>query len=133
MRAASVRISAKRDFAQLRKSGIRNHGELLSVTFLPSELETSYRLAFAVSKKVGNAVIRNRVRRRVKAIFMELDDTPDPGLYLVVAKTGSGSADFETLRADLKSTLRSVAVRSERLGQNDLRLVAMKSGVSGGI
>ncbi len=133
MRAASVRISAKSDFAQLRKSGIRNHGELLSVTFLPSELETSYRLAFAVSKKVGNAVIRNRVRRRVKAIFMELDYTPDPGLYLVVAKTGSGSADFETLRADLKSTLRSVAVRSERLGQNDPRLVAMKSGVSGGI
>ena len=61
------------------------------------------RLGFTASRKVGNAVVRNRARRRLKALAAELVAIrAKPGLDLVlIARPSTADCPFEDLRRDL--------------------------------
>jgi ribonuclease P protein component len=66
------------------------------------------RVGFTVTKKVGNAPERNRVRRRLRAVLRQAD----PGAmaahsdYVIVARRAALSRDFADLRNDLAGALR---------------------------
>jgi len=65
------------------------------------------RFGFIVSKAVGNAVVRNTVRRRLKAVCHEALTELDPGRDVVIrALTSSATVDFATLRAEVLRCLR---------------------------
>lgn len=72
------------------------------------------RLGMTVSRKVGGAVTRNRVRRRIREIYRRWKGRPDlPSLDLVVhAKPPAGDADFAGMAKELEAHLR----RASRLG-----------------
>jgi len=71
---------------------------------LGSHLEPP-RVAFSVSRSVGDAVTRNRVRRRLRAAVREHARTLEPGTaYLVGAAPGSADVPY----AQLSSTLRAI-------------------------
>lgn len=73
----------------------------MTVVYVPGEAPPP-RAAFAVGKRVGNSVVRNRVRRRLRNILRDEADRPDAGLpmgaYLVVAREGIADVGFEELR-----------------------------------
>lgn len=61
---------------------------------------------FAVSKAVGGAVIRNRVKRRLRAVISELLPTLPRGTSVVVrALPRAAQADFQRLRRDTADAL----------------------------
>lgn len=67
------------------------------------------RFGFIVSKAVGGAVVRNLVRRRLRAISLGLLSDVDPGTDVVVrALPGAASASWDTLQAEV---VRGVATR----------------------
>ena len=69
-------------------------------------------VGFVVSKAVGNAVVRNRVKRRLRAIVaLHLPELPEGLLMVVRALPESASADFARLEADLTSCLRRALAR----------------------
>jgi ribonuclease P protein component len=55
------------------------------------------RLGFAINRKVGNAVVRNRLRRRLREIARATG--LDTGVWLVSAAPGAGEASFAELTA----------------------------------
>jgi ribonuclease P protein component len=56
------------------------------------------RVGYTVSKKLGKAVVRNRLRRRLREIYRIHEDRFQPGWdIVVVARTRSVDADFEKL------------------------------------
>ena len=58
-------------------------------------------VGFSVSKKVGNAVTRNKVKRRLRECFRpHLGDVKN-GLYVIVARPAAAEATFDTLRKDV--------------------------------
>lgn len=64
------------------------------------------RAGFVVSKAVGNAVVRNRVRRRLRHLVRpHLDDLPGGTLLVVRALPPAAEASYETLGTDLASAL----------------------------
>jgi ribonuclease P protein component len=69
--------------------------------------EDSVRVGFTASRKVGNAVKRNRARRRLKALVREMIATgADPGLDLVlIARPATVDRPFDELRRDLQQSL----------------------------
>ena len=63
----------------------------------------NYRVGFTVTKKVGNAVTRNRVRRRLReAARLELADVAQPGFdYVLIGRKATIDRDFGALLGDL--------------------------------
>ena len=70
------------------------------------------RLGFTVTKKIGNAVIRNRTRRRLKeAARLVLAEHPVAGVDLVlIGRAGTAARDFATLQNDVRRALAKAGV-----------------------
>ena len=68
-------------------------------------------VAYAVGRPVGTAVVRNRLRRRLRPLIGELagDGMLPPGLYLVGATAAAAGEDHEGLRDHLGRAVRDVA------------------------
>lgn len=63
-------------------------------------------VGFAVSKKIGNAVTRNRVKRRLRAAFQRELPLLKSGLYVVTAREAAAQADFKTLWSSMRYLMR---------------------------
>jgi ribonuclease P protein component len=66
------------------------------------------RVGFTVSKRVGNAVVRNRVRRRLREIArMVIPEQARPDLdYVLVGRQGALARDFARMREELVEALK---------------------------
>lgn len=71
-------------------------------------------VAFAVGRSVGPAVVRNRVRRRLRAAVREL--APVPGTYLLGVAPPPASASYAALLDDLAGALDQLGARPEPAG-----------------
>jgi ribonuclease P protein component len=84
---------------------------------LAADDKTGPRLGFTVTKKLGGAVLRNRIRRRLKEavrLSPDLETRPDHD-YVLMAQPEALGRSFELLRADLArafSSVHSSAARS---------------------
>ncbi len=67
-RSKRTRLTDSPEFERVYRQGLAYRGKLFSVHAFPNELGTA-RLGMSVSKKVGNAVTRNTVRRRLREVF----------------------------------------------------------------
>lgn len=79
--------------------GRHNSGKLIAVRSIANEQELT-RFAFAISKRVGIAVVRNRLRRRLREMLRLLPLRE--GFDIVIsARPEAARSDFGTLRAEL--------------------------------
>ena len=56
---------------------------------------SEYKAGFVASKKIGNAVQRNKAKRLLRAHFIEKIDLLVPGSYVLVAKPAILETDFK--------------------------------------
>ena len=73
--------------------------------------DATMRIGFTVTKKIGNAVARNRMKRRFRALAREL--LPTAGIagadHVLIGRAGGIERDFALLRAELAKALAKVA------------------------
>lgn len=104
------------EFDRVYRQGVAYRGNLFSVHAFPNDLDTA-RLGLSVSKKVGNAVKRNAVRRRLRAAFHELlPGIPDHVDLVLSARPAAVDASFEELKAELARGLEKTGEKRTRMG-----------------
>ncbi len=92
------RIRKKSDFTVLYGQGARFRGRFFTLVFLRNGLGHG-RLAVVASRKVGSAVVRNRVKRRFRELFRrEKGLLAEPLDLIVIARPESGLAAWADLR-----------------------------------
>jgi ribonuclease P protein component len=106
------------DFARAIRGGARAGRTTLVVHARMTSRASGVRIGFVVSKAVGGAVVRNRVRRRLRGLVMEHIDTVPQGADIVVrALPPAAAVDFPTLGSDLRSALSGSVRRAETRGR----------------
>ncbi len=111
------RLRRRADYLRCYRTGRRRHGALVIVHFVPNQLGHP-RLGITASRKVGQAVVRQRLKRRIREIYRRWKDRGMlPPLDLVIhLKVEAGTTNFETLRAELLRLLESLAPRRGAAG-----------------
>ncbi len=66
------------------------------------------KVGFTASKKVGNAVKRNYCKRRLRAIFLELQDELIPGNYILVATVKLHELEYVQTKRSIRWALKKL-------------------------
>jgi ribonuclease P protein component len=73
------------------------------------------RVAYAIGTRVGNAVVRNRCRRRLRGVFTEVDPATLPaGAYLVSAQPDVTALSYQELREHVERALKKINEKGGR-------------------
>jgi ribonuclease P protein component len=102
------RLANRRDFAAVYRRGRPYRTGLLVLRALPTGRELS-RFGFTVRKELGNAVVRNRLKRRLREAVRSL--RVGSGWDLVInARRGAPNAEFQHLTAALRELMSRAGV-----------------------
>jgi ribonuclease P protein component len=93
-------LRLSRDFARVRQEGRSVQGRLLRLSALVDR-EKPTRFGLITSRRVGGAVVRNRVRRRLREICRhERPAIPSGWMVVTVAKSAAAAATYAELREE---------------------------------
>jgi ribonuclease P protein component len=80
--------------------------------------DPTMRLGITVTKKIGGAVVRNRMKRRFRALARDV--LPEAGVrgadHVMIGRTGGIERDFSALRDELRCALEKVSANTVRPG-----------------
>ena len=112
--ARADRIKKRYEFRQVQLSGRRIHTPHFLIVVQPNALSTT-RLGITVTKKVGSAVQRNRIKRVVRDVFRRNRALFPPSHDVVfIAKRGSHTIDFDTLLGEVERAARKLRPEGAR-------------------
>ena len=106
------RIGERREFERLTRHGRRAQTSTLWCRYLREPEAVPPRVAFAIGRSVGPAVVRNRLRRRLRELLRAATGGEHPllpsGHLLVGARPGAGERSFDELAVEVNDLLSAV-------------------------
>ena len=98
-------LRTKREFELVRQAGWASTGRFVVVSIRKNPDDRARRVGFIVSKRIGNAVCRNRTRRRLREIYRKNRQEISPAIWMVViARRSVTKASYRDLEQDLINT-----------------------------
>jgi len=109
---ANARLRSSKEFQQVFRHGVKIHRDVL-VLYVSKREQWPARAGLVVSKAVGNAVKRNKVKRRLRHLITPvLATTPVPLDFVIRALPGAANADLNnTLTSALSSSYERLGLR----------------------
>ena len=93
------RLTLTSQFALVRTEGQSVRGRLLILGFLRREKTERFQVGFVTSKRIGGAVVRNRVRRRLRDVVRTQQGKLREGFwFVVIARPAAARACYRALK-----------------------------------
>lgn len=93
------RVLRRAEYLEIYATGRRHAGRLLVFFVRPGTTDRT-RLGVTITKKTGSAVVRNRLRRRIRELFRRTRPFAAPVDLVVNVRPGAEEATFSALAAD---------------------------------
>ena len=92
------RLTHRSEYERLKRDGTTQRGRFLMLSVLPMENSAPWRAGFVTSGRLGSAVVRNRVRRRLREIVRRYQHELRPGVWFaIIARYEAAAAGYHTL------------------------------------
>ncbi|WP_172355912.1 ribonuclease P protein component [Lactococcus insecticola] len=101
----ALRIKKTTDFDKIFLARNSAANKKFVIYQVPSETN-HFRVAVSVSKKLGNAVVRNRVKRLVRHAVMAISDDLSTTDFVIVCRKGVEELSFEEVQKNLTHALK---------------------------
>jgi ribonuclease P protein component len=112
------RLKDSRDFQKVFQQGRSCANRHLVLYYRYNDEIDTYRVGFSVSKKVGNAVVRNRVKRLLREIVrLEGEAIEDHIDFVVVARPSAADLTCEEMKKNLVHLLKKSGVIKKTPGR----------------
>ena len=98
------RIRLRRDFSGFSRPTARGRSGPIRIAYVSNDSPAA--VAYAIGKHVGNAVVRNRIRRRIRALIDSRDAPLPAGFYLVKCGIGAQELTYDQLHDHLERAFR---------------------------
>ncbi len=96
-------LKTHKEFQYVYNKGKNSHSN--SVVLFYFLKEGMSKIGFTATKKIGNAVVRNRSKRRLRSLFTQHSSSLKDGSYIFVAKPSTSQIPFKDLEHDFKKVL----------------------------
>jgi len=97
----SRRLTQSAEFEQVKKNGRVYRGQLVVLSIVPANDATPFRAGFITSRALGRAVVRNRVRRRLREIVRKHQRDLINGIWMVtIARASAARASYQQLEVE---------------------------------
>lgn len=100
------RLRNSKDFRRVQRTGRRHAGRYFILVRAPGFEESGARLGLAVSRKVGNAVARNHVKRRIRDWYRRNHTEVPSGDIVVIARVGAAQRSTAEIASELEELAR---------------------------
>jgi ribonuclease P protein component len=114
------RLHRSTEFLRLQRIGVRFQSPHFviyagNLAVRHEDVPPRSRLGVTVSRRIGSAVVRNRVKRRVREIFRKdvRAKLPTGTAVVVIARGGAGALESSTIRDELSAAARHLSGRIE--------------------
>ena len=92
------RLTHRSEYERVKRDGITQRGKLLMLNVMPVENSGPWRAGFVTSGRLGGAVVRNRVRRRLREIVRRHQhELRQDFWFIIVARREAATANYGTL------------------------------------
>ncbi|MBS4207171.1 ribonuclease P protein component [Bacillus sp. FJAT-50079] len=103
----AYRIKKNDDFQSVFRSGKSLANRQFVLYILKKEDQKNFRIGLSVSKKIGNAVKRNQIKRYIRQSFHELHDRVErENDYVIIARKPAGEMDFHSFKKSIEHVLK---------------------------
>ena len=106
------RLKKRKEFSYIYKKGTKVYGQHLCVFFVPSKL-SSPKIGISVANKVGNAVVRNKLKRQIRHIMREFVPMIKNKNLIVMVYPEIVGTTFADLKTNIQKTLQKGNIFSE--------------------
>ena len=97
----SRRLTQSAEFEQVKRNGRVYRGQLVVLSIVPANDATPFRAGFITSRALGRAVVRNRVRRRLREIVRKHQRDLINGIWMVtIARASAARASYQQLEVE---------------------------------
>jgi len=105
------RIKKNKEFQETFKNGKSVANRQFVLYTLKRPEQTHFRIGLSVSKKIGNAVMRNRIKRYVRQVFHELDGQLHNEIdFIIIARKPTADMDYFEIKQSLSHVLKLARV-----------------------
>jgi ribonuclease P protein component len=92
------RLTRASEFERVKQNGREQRGALLILSVLAREKNSGWRIGFVTSRRLGGAVVRNRVRRRLREIVRKHQhEIVDAEWIVTIARANAARATYHQL------------------------------------
>lgn len=110
------RLKKNKHFNYIYKNGTSLKLGVLTLVYTKTKFKP-FKVGFSVNNKIGNAVVRNKVKRRLRESFNQLSNLVDRRYnYIFIAKDGITEKDF----FEIKNNMLNIVKKAGLLNENNI-------------